>query len=589
MTTVITSASIVKVITPVVSIIGKEISVYLKDKKIKWDSGSIAREMSRRIIDINTVKTMWSRDKGVLIEEFYYPPTVINKESKKEIDIFAKNSHQSLIIEGIVGQGKSIFLRHTCATFLSIGVIPIFLELRMVSANKSVYDLIVDYLNGCGISHSERILHHLADVGKAALVLDGFDELPVHLIQQTTLMIDQLRMKHPALKIIISSRPYQAAQYLPGFHVYALAVLASDDYDTFLKKSISDSVLRHGFTEAIAQAPDSIQGIITTPLMLTLLYMVYRNEREIPNTLPLFFDKLFNTVFTGHDRSKIGFKRRDYTGLSETKFQALFDVFCMTVMQLGGARTLDYDLFKKAFQNALIYAPESKCEVEDFRSEIIEKACLMLDEGFNETTFLHKSIVEYYAASFIKNASDETVIYFYDVAPNNYIVWETVLVFLSSIDSYRYGEFYVMREYPQHLEKLTKALKSHTKFALIEYLTQTFPNFNILVSESTTVNIMTASERHHPFIMDILETLTSTIYERISQADRKTINDAVRDTPARSTGMLSISLKSFVNHFDVTGIWIGLTSTEKTMNTVIKKYQAIIEVEKSKYKIFNLS
>lgn len=585
----VTSASLLKLLTPLITIIGKECASFIKDSKLKWEATTIVEKLSKKVLDINTIKTMWSRDKGVLIDDFYFPSKVIEKYSKQEIDVLQSLSNSNIIIEGIVGQGKSILMRHTCNLLLNNGVIPIFIEMRMLSAERGLQDLILDYLDTCGIGGGVSIFSYLAANGKIALVLDGFDEVPTELVKSAVFSIEQLRTKNNELRTIISSRPYHAAQNLQGFNVYALAELVSGDYEIFLRKIIPEPVDRFSITDAISQAPESIKGIITTPLMLTLLVLVYKNEREIPSTLPIFFDKLFNTVFTGHDRLKAGFRREHFTGLSESKIQTLFDAFCMTIMQLGGDRTISFDDFKKAFSLALKYAPESKCEMEHFRKDIINTSCLMLEDGFDETTFLHKSIMEYHAASFIKNAPDSTAYKFYHIAPSNMFNWGTVLLFLSSIDSYRYGKLYVLAEYPQELTKITELLSTRSDAALIKYLNGMFPNLQIVMSNLRVSSVNSGITRHYPFTLEIQQLLSEIIFLAIEKSDSRTIQRAVRQSPQTANpGTITIGVRSVVENIDISSIWLGLSKVEQSMIEEIRKYRLLVDVEQSKCQIFDL-
>lgn len=74
--------------------------------------------------------------------------------------------------------------------------------------------------------------------------------------------------------------------------------------------------------------------------MLTLVVIVYETESQIPETLPDFFEKLFQVVFTRHDKLKAAFNRKHYTGLSEGTLQKVFEAFCFMCVQDGIGRSL---------------------------------------------------------------------------------------------------------------------------------------------------------------------------------------------------------------------------------------------------------
>jgi hypothetical protein len=80
-----------------------------------------------------------------------------------------------------------------------------------------------------------------------------------------------------------------------------------------------------------------------------------------------------------------------------------------------------------------------------YLNDIREITCLLIYEG-NEYRYIHKSVQEYYAASFVENRPDTNAINFYKACLdyNIYRNWEEELLFLSEIDKYRYCKFYLI-------------------------------------------------------------------------------------------------------------------------------------------------
>ncbi|WP_347170619.1 hypothetical protein AAHI06_08885 [Pseudomonas salmasensis] len=257
---------------------------------------------------------------------------------------------------------------------------------------------------------------YLASTGKIVLLLDGFDEIAAGSVVDVIDEIEWLQSRFSELRIIVSSRPGGEVQKLPGFDIVKISPLDEDDYEPFLKCLKIALEKRVELLDVLSKSESSVNGVISTPLMLTLVVMVYESEREIPSTLPEFFEKLFHVVFTRHDRLKVGFERKHYSGLSERGLQRLFEAFCFMSMQLGYGRSLDSDQFHESFNMAISYVDGCECKSEDFRKDIVKVACLMMEEGIDVVTFLHKSIVEYYAAAFIRHSSDEVASMFYGEA-----------------------------------------------------------------------------------------------------------------------------------------------------------------------------
>ena len=581
-----TLPTLTKALTPIITPLIKECASIIKDQHLKWEAGNSGKKLSKTLIDINTVKTMWSREKGILIDEFYYPSRLNSNHPRIPQIQLKELIFTNSIIEGIVGQGKSILMRQLCNFAVESSLIPIFIELRMVSAERSLMSLVIDYMDAAGIYGGNHIFNYLADKNKIVLILDGFDEIPTKMINNTIYQISQLHKVHDDLKIVISSRPSQGVQNLAGFEIRTLAPLGEEDYELFLRKLIPDIVTRFNIQSAITNAPQNIKGVITTPLMLTLLVQVYHIETEIPATLPDFYDKLFNAVFIKHDGIKPGFERERYSNLSASKLQKLFDAFCFMVLQSGAGRTLKNREFLDSFNKAIKYTPASSCEIEGFKKDIVSVACLMLSDGFEQTTFLHKSIMEYHAASFIQNSSDEFAIKFYQHAPENYDTWAETMTFLGHIDEFRYGNLYILKEYPPALERLSTALKQRTPKALLHYLESELPGFMIHI-EGSTMKLFTtdAIERQHSFSHAILLAVISNAKSELVHMPSITIQKAIRETP-KIRGAIGINSRALVTYFEHRQTWESLASIEQTLIEKIKKYEAIVSAEIKKNEIF---
>lgn len=226
----------------------------LSNKFSHWSADASAEKLARTITDINTVKTMWSKDEGLPIDSFYYPAKITKKNQTTEKTIEDLLTEQA-VVEGLVGQGKSILFRHICIHATKANLIPIFLELRMISKSQPLESLILEYLDIIGIEGGKNTFTHLAKNNKIILILDGFDEIQSNTIKKAVNDIQSIRKKYTELKILISSRPYHEARGLAGFNVYKLSDLQEKDYDKFLKKLIPDPFKRNNIIEAISDAP----------------------------------------------------------------------------------------------------------------------------------------------------------------------------------------------------------------------------------------------------------------------------------------------------------------------------------------------
>lgn len=577
-----TVASLAKVLSPIVTLIAKDLVGAFKEGVVKIEASRSTEIIAGLVLNINTVKTIWSKDRGLLLDEFYYSPKVLYKYSGRAINI-SELLDQNSVVEGIVGQGKSMLMRQLCNSVIDTGRIPVFLELRMLSKERNLIDLILDYLDACSIKGGVAVFQHLAQTGKIALILDGFDEVSSDMIKATVYQIEQFQKKYPDLVLVVSTRPNNAISNLSGFEVFSIAPLTDADYEPFLNKLVKDVLFKSSLNIAIGNAPASIKGVITTPLMLTLLCLVYENESEIPSSLPDFFDRLFNAVFTRHDKFKVGFQRELSSGLPESKIRKLFDSFCFMTLQLGHGRSLKSSEFEAVFAGACQMTPLVVCELDGFKKDIVQVACLMLEDGYDEIVFLHKSILEYHAAVFIKASSEDVSERFYGNATKALHIWSEILVFLKYIDTYRYSKYFIIGYHLTELEALTKLLAERTIESLVEYVEVRFPETYIVMNNYSvrSYNSMSCGVEL-PFYQNFFAVLVSVLNKAVGEADAKQIQIAIRQTPVFIKGEVLMSFKAAAENLDLSAIWVSLRGVEQNLMSLVDEAKQVVESERLK-------
>lgn len=484
------AAATIRGLSPLIGAVYNGASKSLKASFSNWSNTNSGEEIAKHLLQIGIVKTIWSSGKSKFIKDFYYPSKIDDINNGAGIDHIDQLPNGNIVIQGIVGQGKSMFMRHlACSAISDVGksYIPVFIELQKISQKRGLKQIIFDNLELLGITVTEDSVKYIASKGYLVLLLDGFDEIIESCLNETIVELEDFQRRYPKLKIIVSSRPGSGIQQMAGFEVLDLTPLKEDDYGPFLKCLQLDSVKRESLIAATNSAPESVKEIISTPLMLTLVVWVYESEQEIPSTLRDFFEKLFHVVFTRHDSLKVGFTRQHYSGLSETKLLRLFESFCFMIVQENFGRSLTRAEFNTAFTNALEYSEVSECDVDNFRKDIVKVACLMLDDGLDLTTFLHKSILDYYAAAFIMHSEEELSELFYEDAFQNYSTWKHVLFFLEDTDQYRYSKHYILKNFQTGQDEIEELSKSRDDKLLLQLITNKYADFTYLISDKGTM------------------------------------------------------------------------------------------------------
>jgi predicted NACHT family NTPase len=282
--------------------------------------------------------------------------------------------------------------------------IPIFIELRRLRQDVTLETLILSTLAKYKIPNSPENCAYLAGTGKFALLLDAFDEVEPSISGRTVADIESLAdLYQEKLQIIITSRPDADIQRSSRFRVLKLAPLDSFDHLPFLQKICTDQDQAHSLAKVVSSSATDIKALLKTPLMMTLLVILYTSLQTIPDTLPKFYEELFEVLFYRHDQSKPGFRRKRYTELDDSKVKKLFAALCF-VVRLESLGTLTGDKLRECVAKAAV-ASNEKVDPDKFRDELTKTVCLMLQDGL-EYSFIHKSVTQYYAASFIRNSTE---------------------------------------------------------------------------------------------------------------------------------------------------------------------------------------
>ncbi|MBW3527233.1 NACHT domain-containing protein [Shewanella sp. NKUCC05_KAH] len=396
--------------------------------------------------NVKKVKTIWQIDKEVCLHDFYYPSKIQIDDT--EIKVEGLNSfpeNGKFIVQGTAGQGKSILMRYITGIELEKATtLPIFIELRKISEKKSLTDLILDNLKEIGLDIDFTELDSLLSTGKCSLILDAFDEIPNALVHDTITTIESICNQHYNCCIIISSRPNSDIQKSAFFRVANLNELTPEDFEPLLNKLFfSTGNNTKNILNAIHSSESHVVEVITTPLLFTLLVIIYKSFNEIPNNLAEFYSKLFTVLCYRHDSTKPGFKREFATGLTESQLSKLFDSFCFCCMKAKKSSLTKSEAVKLA-DEAIALSNSKIDNAELFLNDITKVTCLVVEEGF-EYHFIHKSIREFHAAHYLKEyAQENTKIKFYTHASKNYETYVQELKFLETIDEYNYKKHFLI-------------------------------------------------------------------------------------------------------------------------------------------------
>lgn len=552
-----------------------------KERLEGWRAGADLQKVALYYERLSSVKTIWSRDEAVSIESFYYPSRIISRTQSRTASGLKDLPEGCVVIEGVVGQGKSIFMRYLALSVLSdptLKKIPLFIELRNLSEKTTLITLLHNVLAEIGVNADATVFKYLANDDRLVIFLDGFDEIAGEAVSETIGLIHALKISYPNLKIIVSSRPQNAIQNVANFKVVQLDFLNSKDHDKFLKKLGVSPARRVELIEAMENSPEDIQEAISTPLMMSIVVLVYESVHLIPPYLSDFFSALFHVVFTQHDSIKEAFRREHHTGLSEGRLQHLFEAFCYVVMQKDYGRTLSSRQFDECFEKALKYVTGCQCSADNFKADIVGVACLMLEEGVGDVTFLHKGILDYFAAAFGARLNDSLAEKSYNAAAKSYREWRVTLQFLSKIDTQRYLKYYFLVHVAGQVELLTRILKSEDKEGLTTFVRNLYVDMRFR-KKKATASIEYVTQDGSEFLEDAARVCTYALngleYNRVSIEE---LGDMAREYPGLHVDMVGDAVMFGI---DAAMVMFAYEPVRKSLAAVEREWSGRIQEAKN--------
>ncbi|ROR70442.1 hypothetical protein EDB59_1096 [Vibrio crassostreae] len=419
-----------------------------------WTEKEKIQQVSGILRSISTISNIYKKEEPINVKRFYYPSKVFKKSSDPS-DSFNVNlykdfkSSKSIIIEGTVGQGKSILLRYLHDLELNdASSFPIFIELKDIK-EESLVDYIVNYISNClGLRCSESLFFELLNIGALSLFFDGFDEVEHSKRTRIVEDINNIAHHNENNKTYCTSRPNNEIQRSNKFDVFCIKPLNEEEQIGFIDKmmeSYEERVeYRSQLNKNISSMKAELRKLLQTPLILTLFIMVYRRRVMVPETTAKFYRMLFNTLVSEHDGMKLGFVRPTISGLSAEQIHTVLEYLSFIyVNKVIDEEDVD---FKVIVNGALSISQIKNGSANEVLEDLTKNTCLIqLDD--HEHKFIHESIPFYFAASCVlNNTDDDESKSFYEGRYNTLDDWRHVLDFLKNIDKKNFNRFFLIKQ-----------------------------------------------------------------------------------------------------------------------------------------------
>lgn len=392
------------------------------------------------------IKTLISQDKTFNIDNIFVPVDLVKAGTQTRLEVnnvTALDDERVILIKGLAGQGKSTLLRKLLSNNAKrFERLPIFYELKNYHGGK-IESAISASLNNSGVKISEYALEKLLLDSNVKIYLDAFDETKPEYRDE---LLDEIRRLANGYKchLVCTSRPDTEINSLSELTTYSVCELNENQIFGIIRKTASDQEKAIELCESLKRSPlhTNKDSILKSPILVVLFCISYNLGEEIPNTLSQFYSNIFDTVFHRHDNIKGKVYRKRHWNDNRRIYRELFNCLCFISLRQG-----DNSFKKETLLNfvsvSLEHVHEDKALSDKVAIELSSITNLIIEDGFNEYRYVHKSIQEFFAASFVTSLNHERKISFYKKCFSDhkfYTLFHNTLFFLEELDYYDYNE-----------------------------------------------------------------------------------------------------------------------------------------------------
>lgn len=252
------------------------------------------------------------------------------RETSRMDGLEVANQKQYLMVLGGPGAGKSTFIRkiglealkgqagkyeHEC--------IPILLELKSFNGSEvNLEQAIAHEFSICGLPDAEAATQKLLERGKLLILLDGLDEVPTKNLSEAIAQIQNFVDRYDQNRYIASCRVAAYRHNFRRFTDVAMADFSAPQIKQFIFNWFQADVDQQAGTGQkcwdLMQKPEHLcaRELAQTPLLLTLLCLVYDRSQNFPHNRSVLYRKALRVLLEEWASEKRILQDEIYQGLS---------------------------------------------------------------------------------------------------------------------------------------------------------------------------------------------------------------------------------------------------------------------------------
>jgi len=377
---------------------GRELEKKVESSKLENSLNDYLHQLLRRASGLTTIVFP---QQVLPLPEVYEPLKPVERYgSRSSAGLRIRRAGSRTYIVDSAGMGKSTFVKHLIISdILESDRIPILLELRRVPSGTSLYEALAAELGSLEGALEEDVVKRLLTLGRFLVVLDGFDEVPVGDRQRRAKEIEDLSRKADKSAIIITARPETELPSLPNGRVLAFQPLTQTQAESLLRRYDLVGGLDVG-ERLISELASIPQRFLETPLLVALLYRTFGFNGSISTRVSSFYEEIYGALYKGHDLSKAGFAREKSSGLDVEEFRRLLRALCFYMISQEIVSFSSEAQAAATIDNACRLVTVQPKSSRTFFEDLLLPVPLLVRDG-SEVRFLHKTIVEFFAAEYL--------------------------------------------------------------------------------------------------------------------------------------------------------------------------------------------
>ncbi|PEQ27060.1 hypothetical protein CN471_31175 [Bacillus thuringiensis] len=418
----------------------------------------------------------------IKVKQIYVPLTIYSEEKREEICIneykedFSER-YKKVVVVDTAGMGKSTLMKTMFISAIEQNKgIPVFIELRNLTKEKDIIDVIVENISTLKETHDKDFLMEVIHRGDFIFFLDGYDEIPFQYKQDVTRQLKRFISLAGNNIFYLTSRPDESLASFGEFQQYEIRDLKIEEayklikkYDDVIQLNLYKSIIKQIDDNITQQRFSELESFLGNPLLVSFLYLTFKHKKDIPALKIEFYRKVYDALFESHDLSKDSYKRDKYSGLSSGSMQKILTKLGFLCLR---ENVNDYDKNKIL---KLIGQAKNSPYFKDIHEELIfkdllETVPLLTIEGLS-FKWAHKSFMEYFAAYFIDNQENREEILNNIYNSSNFSIYLNMLDFYYDIDRNLFDKVFVYPIIKKFLEYINIHSTNPTENSLkLQYL-----------------------------------------------------------------------------------------------------------------------